>query len=141
MHSGTMSGKSYTMFTINQGLLARCVDAVQEGEKLARSSGQIQSFEVFRNGHRMNLVLGRIMVIPPSVCNNKEDFPVTLLYGALVKELRPEDLSDLMAAKIGESSFDEYDDADMQEIKEKLFKVPGTKGKYSCLVTFVPSWT
>jgi len=140
MHSGTINGKSFTMFSLNQGLLGRCVEAVQEGEKLARSSGQIQSFEVFRNGFRMTLVLGHIMIIPPSVCSNKEDFPTTLLYGALVQELRPEDLSDLLSAKIGESSFDEYDEVDMQEIKEKLFKVPGTNGKYSCLVTFVPSW-
>lgn len=139
MHSGTFSGKSYTMFTLNQGLLARCVEAVKEGEALARKSGQIQCFEIFRNGHRMNLVLGRIMIVPPTVCNDKEDFPVSLLYGALVKQIRPEDLADLMVAQIGDSEFDEYSEADMQEIKEKLFQVPGTK-KYACLVVFVPSW-
>ena len=140
MHSGTVNAKSFTMFSLNQGLLARCVEAVQEGDKLARQSGQIQSFEVFRNGFRMNLVIGRIMVIPPSVCESKEDFPVSLLYGALVREIRPEDLSDLMSAKIGDSEFDEYDTADMQEIKEKLFQVPGTK-KYTSLILFLPSWT
>src|SRR5208282_1653100 len=139
MHSGTVSGKSQTMFTLNQGLLARCVEAVKEGDKLARQSGQIQSFEVFRNGYRMNLVIGRIMIVPPSVCDSKEDFPVALLYGALVREIRAEDLADLMAAKIGDSEFDDYSEADMQEIKEKLFQVPGSK-KYTSLVVFRPSW-
>ena len=140
MHSGTVSGKSFTMFSLNQGLLGRCVEAVKEGDALARKSGQIQSFEVFRNGYRMNLVIGRIMVIPPSVCDSREDFPVSLLYGALVREIRPEDLSDLMTAKIGDTEFDEYDTADMQEIKEKLFQIPGSK-KYTSLVLFLPSWS
>ena len=139
MLSGTVSGKSQTMFTLNQGLLAKCVEAVKEGDRLARQSGQIQSFEVFRNGYRMALVIGRIMVIPPSVCESREDFPVALLYGALVREIRPEDLSDLMSAKIGDSEFDEYDEADLQEIKEKLFQVPGSK-RYTSLVAFLPSW-
>src|SRR5271163_472231 len=140
MHSGTVSGKSFTMFSLNQGLLARCVEAVKEGDALARKTGQIQSFEIFRNGFRMNLVIGRIMIIPPAVCDDKADFPVALLYGELVSEFRPEDLADLMAAKIGDSEFDEYSEADMGEIKEMLFKVPGTK-KYTSLVVFLPSWT
>lgn len=128
------------MFTINQGLLARCTEAVKEGDAIARKTGQIQSFEVFRNGFRMNLVIGRIMIVPPSVCDSKEDFPVALLYGALVREIRPEDLSDMMSSKIGESDFDEYDTADMSEIKDKLFRVPGSK-KYTSLVLFLPSWS
>jgi len=140
MHSGTVSAKSFDMFTLNQGLLARCVDAVKEGDRLARQSGQVQSFEVFRNGFRMNLVIGRIMVVPPSVCDDKEGFPVALLYGALVKQIQPEDLADLMAAKIGDSEFDEYSEADMQEIKDKLFRVAGSK-KFASLVLFLPSWT
>src|SRR5271170_7795879 len=106
MHSGTVSGKSFSMFTLNQGLLARCVQAVKEGDALARKTGQIQSFEVFRNAFRFNVVIGRIMVIPPSVCDSKEDFPVALLYGALYREIRPEDLADLMVAKNGDSEFD-----------------------------------
>jgi len=140
MHSGTVSGKSFDMFTLNQGLLARCVEAVKEGDTLARKTGQIQSFEVFRNGFRMNLVIGRIMIIPPSVAESKEDFPTALLYGALVREIRPEDLADLMAAKIGDTEFDDYSEADMAEIKEKLFQIPGSK-KYASLVLFAPSWT
>lgn len=137
---GNVAARSYQSFMINDHLLAKCVNAVQEGEKKARQSGQIQSFEVFTEGFRQHLIIGRIMIVPPTVADSIDDFPVALLYGAIVREFGGEEISDLMEHKIGEGDFDEYSKADYQEIKERLFKNPDT-GKFDCLVMFLPAWT
>jgi hypothetical protein len=138
--SGTISAKSYQMFTVNDDLIAKAVAAVVEGDALARRTGNIQSLEIFRNGHRQHLVIGRLMVIPASVCDNPVDFPLALLYGALVREFAGEDIADLMTHKIGDTEFDEYSKADFKTIKERLFKNPQT-GRYDSLVTFLPAWS
>ena len=102
-----MAGKSFQSFTVSEELLAKVAEAVIAGEKEARSSGNMQSFEVFYWGFRQNIVIGRIYVIPASICNKREDFPTALLYGCLVKELGwgGEELSDMVEKKIGESEF------------------------------------
>jgi hypothetical protein len=130
--------KSYSSFSVSEGLLAKVVEAVKQGENLARRSGQVRSFEVFYHGHRANLVLGRIMVIPAAVADSIEDFPSALLYGAMVKELNGEMISDTYTFKLGEGEFDTYSKKDLAEIKDKLFK--DIDGKYRSLVMFIPTW-
>src|SRR5208337_3997670 len=130
--------KSFQSYMVNDGLLAKCVEAVKAGEKEARSSGEIQSFEVFYKGFRQNICIGRIFVIPAAVCNDRKDFPTALLYGCLVRVFGGEELGDLVAHKIGETEFDEYSQANYDSIKDKLF---GTgDGKHSSLVIFAPNW-
>src|SRR5271157_3994193 len=81
----SVAGKSFQIFTVSEELLAKVTEAVQAGEKEARSSGNIQSFEVFCHGFRQNISLGRIMVVPPAVCNDKETIPTAILHGELVR--------------------------------------------------------
>lgn len=134
----SISGKSFQSFTVSDDLLAKVVEAVLAGEKKARTSGTIQSFEVFYRGFRQNIAIGRIYIIPASVCNDRKDFPTALLYGCLVKEFGGEEIGDMVEKKIGESEFDEYSQADFDTIKEKLFGVGGDK--FESLVLFAPCW-
>src|SRR5579863_1565380 len=137
----SVAGKSFQIFTVSEELLAKVTEAVQAGEKEARSSGNIQSFEVFCHGFRQNISLGRIMVVPASVCNDKKDFPTALLHGALVRIFGwgGEEIADLIEKKIGESEFDEYSQADFDKLKTELFVDPKT-GKEACLIVFAPNW-
>ena len=136
----SVAGKSYQIFTVSEELLAKVVEAVQAGEKEARSSG-IQSLEVFCHGFRQNISLGRIYIVPPSVCSDRKDFPTALLHGALVRVFGTggEEISDLIEKKIGDSEFDEYSQADFDSLKKSLFENP-RDGKEACLVIFAPNW-
>jgi antitoxin (DNA-binding transcriptional repressor) of toxin-antitoxin stability system len=138
--SGTQVNKSFQSFMVNDGLLARMVEAIKKGDEGARRTGEIQTFEAFYHGFRQNIVIGRIMVVPAKVADSPDTFPVSLLYGCLVKELYPEDLQSMIAHKVGESEFDIYNAKEFAEIKDKLFKNPKT-GRYDSLVVFVPSWS
>src|SRR5271168_934687 len=137
----SVAGKSFQMFTVSEELLAKVVEAVQAGEKKAKSSGEIQSLEVFCHGFRQNISLGRVMVVPPSVCSDRKNFPTALLHGALVRVFGTggEEISDLIEKKIGESEFDEYSQADFDSLKESLF-VDKKTGKEACLIIFAPNW-
>jgi hypothetical protein len=137
----SVAGKSYQIFTVSEELLAKVVEAVQAGEKEARSSGVIQSFEVFCHGFRANISLGRLMVVPAKVCNDRKDFPTALLHGALVRVFGTggEEIADLIEKKIGDSEFDEYSQADFDTLKKELFVDPKT-GKEASLIVFAPNW-
>lgn len=137
----SVAGKSFQMFTVSEELLQKVVEAVQAGEKEARSSGVIQSFEVFCHGFRQNISLGRIYVVPASVCSDRKNFPTALLHGALIRVFGTggEEISDLIEKKIGESEFDEYSQADFDAIKKDLFVNP-RDGKEACLIVFAPNW-
>src|SRR5271167_1533125 len=137
----SVAGKSFQIFTVSEELLAKVTEAVQAGEKAARSSGDIQSFEVFCHGFRANISLGRIMIVPPAVCNDRQNFPTALLHGALVRVFGTggEEIADLIEKKIGESEFDEYSQADFDTLKESLFVDPRTE-KEACLIVFAPNW-
>ena len=132
--------KSFQSFTINEGLLAKVVEAVKAGEKEARTSGDVKSFEVFYKGFRQNISIGRIYIVPAKVCDVRNNFPIALLYGTVVRTLNlGEETADLITNKIGDTEFDEYSRADYTAIKEKLFM--GDDGKSTSLVIFAPNWT
>lgn len=133
--------KSFQMFTVSEELLQKVVEAVQAGDKKARSSGDIQSFEVFCHGFRQNIALGRIYIVPPAICNDRKNFPTALLYGAIVRIFGTggEEVADLIEHKMGVGEFDEYSQADFDTIKEQLFVDPQTE-KEACLVLFAPNW-
>lgn len=137
----SVAGKSFQMFTVSEALLAKVTEAVRAGEKEARSSGSIQSFEVFCRGLRMNISLGRVMVVPPAVCGDRKDFPTALLYGRLVRVFGTggEEVADLIEKRIGDNEFDEYSQADFDTIRKELFEDKRT-GKEACLVIFAPNW-
>jgi hypothetical protein len=137
----SVAGKSFQMFTVSEELLAKVVEAVQAGEKQARSSGNTQSLEVFCHGFRQNISLGRVYIVPPAVCNDRKDFPTSLLHGALIRVFGwgGEEIADLIEKRIGESEFDEYSQADFDTIKKDLFVDPRT-GKEACLIVFAPNW-
>jgi hypothetical protein len=131
--------KSFQSFAISDDLLQKVVEAVKAGEKEARSNG-VQSFEVFYKGFRQNICIGRIYIVPASVCSNRQQFPIALLYGTVVRELNlGEETADLISKKMGESEFDEYSQADFQTMKDAFFK--DEDGKYTSLVIFAPSWS
>src|SRR5271166_1365723 len=136
--SGTVALKSWQSFQINEGLLTKVVEAVKAGEKTARSSGDIQSFEVFYRGYRQNIAIGKLYIIPAKIADKLEGFPVALLYGVLVKQYGGEEIADLPEKYIGVNEFDEYSDASMSDIKDKLFKVD--TGKFETLILFAPEW-
>src|SRR5271168_3587980 len=97
----SVAGKGFQMFTVSEELLAKVVEAVQAGEKKAKSSGEIQSLEVFCHGFRQNISLGRVMIVPPSVCSDRKNFPTALLHGALVRVFGTggEEIADLIEKK------------------------------------------
>src|ERR1700674_2425912 len=100
--SGVLSGKSFRSFSVNDNLIAKMVSAVKEGDSKARSTGKIQSFEVFSEGFRTHIVIGRLMIIPAKIIDSPEDFPIALMYGRVVKMINPEDIRDMEMHKIGE---------------------------------------
>jgi hypothetical protein len=130
--------RSYSSFAVNDALLAKVVEATKQGERDARRSKSIRSFEVFYHGHRQDLVLGRILIIPPQAADSIDTFPAPLLYGAMIQELSGETVSDVLNYKLGESEYDEYDSADLAAIKDRLFK--DADGKYRSIVMFIPTW-
>ena len=136
--SGTVALKSFQSFMVNDGLLGKVVEAVKAGEKEARSTGNIQTFEVFYKGFRQNIAIGRVMVIPAKVADSREDFPIALLYGCLMRQFGGEEMADLLNYKIGDSEFDEYSKADLAALKDKIFK--NEEGKYESLILFAPHW-
>jgi hypothetical protein len=136
--SGTVALKSFQSFQVNEGLLTKVVEATKAGEKEARSTGDVQSFEVFYKGFRQNIAIGRLYIIPAKIADKLEGFPIALLYGCLVKEFGGEEVSDLITHRIGDNEFDEYSQADMSTIKDKLFKTPD--GKFESIVLFAPHW-
>src|ERR1035437_9310175 len=135
----SVAGKGFQMFTVSEELLAKVVEAVKAGEKSARSSGDIQSFEVFYHGFRQNIAIGRIYIVPASVCTDRKNFPTSLLYGSLVRVYGGEEMGDLIEKKIGESEFDEYSQADFDSIKKELFTNPADE-KEASLVIYAPMW-
>ena len=136
--SGTLIIKSFQSFMVNDGLLGKVVEAIKAGEKEARTTGNIQTFEVFYKGFRQNIAIGRVMVIPAKVADSREDFPLALLYGCMMKEFGGEEMADILNYKIGDTEFDEYSKADLAALKDKIFK--NKEGKYESLVLFAPSW-
>lgn len=130
--------KGYGTFGVSEALLNQTILAIRDGEAKAKSTGKIQTFEVSRKGHRQNLVIGRIYVVPPSVADDVKDFPTSLLFGAICSKLNPNDYADVASEQIGGSEFDEYSKPDMDVIKDKLFK--NAEGKYDVLVFFNPAW-
>lgn len=136
--SGTIALKSWQSFQVNDGLLQKVVEAVKAGEKQARTSGDVRSLEVFYHGFRQNIAIGKIYVLPAKIADKLEGFPTTLLYGCLVKQYGGEEMADLLSKKIGDNEFDEYSDASMEDIKEKLFR--NAEGDFSSLILFAPAW-
>src|SRR5271157_470145 len=138
----TVALKSFQSYMVNEGLLAKTVEAIKAGEKEARSTGNVQSFEVFYKGFRQNIAIGRIYIVPPSVVDKKgQNFPTALLYGCIVRTWGGEEVSDMISHKIGDSEWDEYSQADYDTIKKKLFQdEDGKEGKLVALVIYAPNW-
>ncbi len=131
--------KSFQSFQVNEGLLQKVVEAVKEGEKQASSSGEVRSLEVFYHGFRQNIRIGCLYIVPASVCDSPEDFPVALLYGTAVRLLNlGEEMADLVSLRTG-SEFDETTDVEghLKALKEQAFTVDG---KLTSLVVFAPAW-
>ena len=137
--SGVLSGKSFRSFSVNDNLIAKMVEAVKEGDTKARSTGKIQSFEVYSEGFRTHIVIGRLMIIPPKITDSPEDFPIALMYGKIIKKISPEDLRDMEVHKIGETEFDEFSKKDWTRVKEDLFK--NDHDKFASLIVFCPAWS
>lgn len=136
--NGQVTGKGFSSYQVNDALLANVVEAIKKGESDARRYSQLRSFEVYYEGYRERLVLGRIMIVPAKLADSPEDFPSALLYGAMVKEISPEAQADLYAYKLGESEFDEYDKRGLSDIKDKLFK--DADGVLRSIIMFIPTW-
>ena len=136
----SISGKSFQSFQVNEGLLQKVTEAVEKGEKEAKSSGEVKSFELFYHGFRQNIAIGRIYLVPASVCDKPEEFPVALLYGTIVRVLNlGEETADLITVKSGDA-YDESEDAKehLKSLKEKVFT---EDGKSVSLVVFAPAWS
>jgi hypothetical protein len=136
--NGNVVVKSFSGFQVNEGLVLKVVEAIKKGEADARRYSQIRSFEIYYEGFRQRMVLGRIMIIPAKLADSVEDFPAALMYGAMVREIHPEEQADIYTYRLGESEFDVYDASGLRTIKDKLFK--DSEGKYRSVIMFIPTW-
>jgi hypothetical protein len=136
----SINAKSFQSFQVSEELLQKVTEATVQGEKKARSSGDVISFELFYLGFRQNISIGRLFVIPASICSKPKDFPIALLYGTVVKLLNlGSEAADLIAMQTG-SEFDEEEDvkAHLTSLKEKAFTTED--GKEVSLILFAPNW-
>lgn len=136
--NGQTTTKGFSAYQVNEAILAKVLEAVRTGEADARRTKQTKSFEVYYNGFRERLVFGRIVIVPAACADDPETFPSALLYGALVRELTPEDQADLYSYKLGESEYDKYDAAAMKNIKNRLFM--DEFGELHSIIIFIPTW-
>lgn len=136
----SIAAKSFQSFAVNEDLLRKVTEATIKGEKKARSSGEVVSYEAFVTGFRQNISIGRIFIVPASICDKPKEFPIALLYGTVVKLLNlGEETATLIAINTG-SEFDEEEDVKehLKSLKEKAFTVDG---KEVSLVVFAPAWS
>jgi phage FluMu protein Com len=133
--------KSFQSFVVNEDLLQKVTEAVRKGEQQAHSSGEVKSIEVFYHGFRQNISIGRVYIVPASVCNKPEDFPIALLFGTVVRLLNlGEETADLIQLKTG-GEFDDTTDVQshLDALKEQAFTTADGKG--TSLIVFAPAWS
>lgn len=82
--------RGYQVFGANDEILNQAVDEVKAAVKAAKASGEVQVVSLFRRGYRHDLQIGELYVVPPSVCDSAEDFPLALLRAQVRHHATPE---------------------------------------------------
>ena len=139
--------KAYNLGRINSDMLQNVLREISEKASVAMSSKEMQTIDVFFRGPRVDVSLGQIHILPPSICNNNlEKFPRPLLRGFL----RPLDQIDSFAKlhmssndmepiQLVESELDTPSKEDIKAFKEIIFP-RGTNGQFRPIMIFIPSW-
>ena len=129
--------RSYQVYGANDQILTTAAEAIQDALKDAKSSSKVQRVALRRQGHRQDLEIGDIYVIPASVCNKAEDFPTVLLYANLRKHATAEGMVEFQMGTLVEPG--EISSESLQALKDVAFT--NAKGESAPLIVFAPSWS
>ena len=128
--------RSYQVYGANDQILKAAADAVMDALKDAKSASSVQRVALRRQGHRQDLEVGDVYVVPASVCNNAEDFPMVILYSNLRKHATAEGMVEFQMGTLVEPG--EITSEALKALKEVAFT--NQKGETAPLIVFAPSW-
>jgi hypothetical protein len=127
------------MVSVSGGILDNVFRAVQEAKETAVSKKEVQTIDVYSRGHRVDVSWGKIMIIPPSVCDSFENIPAALRNGAGFREFTGDDWANFESYRLAESEFETPDQKLIDEFKNRVFK--GEGNRFVPVILFQPSWS
>lgn len=131
---------TYGTLALSGGILDNVLKAVKDAKEAATSKKETQTVDVFYRGFRSDIQWGKILVIPPQVCDGDfKDIPSPLLKGAGVRLYAGEALADFETFRLAESEYDEVTPELVADFKKQIFQ--GENNRFSPVLLFVPAWT
>ena len=128
--------RSYQVFGADDQILASAVDAVKTAAKDAKSHGDVQRVTLAKRGIRTDIEVGDVFVVPPSVCDNPEDFPTILLSANLRNYAPGEGMIEFQMGGLLDPK--ELSRDTLQQFKKVCFA--NSKGDIVPLVVFAAAW-
>ena len=128
--------RSYQVFGADDQVLTSAVEAVQQAVKDAKSKGSVQKVTLTRKGHRHDIEVGDVFVVPASVCNDAADFPTILLDANLRQHATGEGMVEFQMGALADPK--ELSKETLQAFKKVCFK--DTRGDVAPLIVFAASW-
>ena len=128
--------RSYQVFGADDQILASAVDAVKTAVKDAKSHGDVQRVTLSKRGIRTDIEVGDVYVVPPSVCDNPEDFPTILLSANLRNYAPGEGMIEFQMGGLLDPK--ELSRDTLQQFKKVCFTNP--KGDIVPLIVFAAAW-
>jgi hypothetical protein len=127
------------MVSVSGGILDNVLRAVLEAKDAAVNKKQIQTIDVYSRGHRVDISWGKIIVIPPSVCDTFANIPPALRDGCAFHEFHGDDWANFESFRLAESEFDAPDPKLVAEFKEKVFRSTESN-RLVPVILFQPTW-
>lgn len=128
--------RSYQVFGADDQVLAAAVEAVKKAVKDAKSKGSVQKVTLSRKGHRHDIEVGDIYVVPTSVCDDPADFPTILLNVNLRQHATGEGMVEFQMGALADPK--ELTRESLQAFKKVCFK--NTNGDFAPLIVFAAAW-
>ena len=128
--------RSYQVFGADDQVLTAAVEAVKKAVKDAKSEGSVQKVSLTRRGHRHDIEVGDIFVVPASVCDDPADFPSILLNANLHQHATGEGMVEFQMGALADPK--ELSREALQDFKAVAFK--NSKGDFAPLIVFAASW-
>jgi hypothetical protein len=129
--------RSFTSYTASDEILQAAVAEVKKAVAAAGSGG-VQVVQLLRRGVRSDIQVGDLYVVPASVCDSVEDFPLALLLAQIRNHATPEGMIEFeMGALIDKADLSKET---LKAFKEIVFK-QGGKGDYKPLLVFRACWS
>lgn len=129
--------RSYQVYGANDEILSAAAEAIQDALKDAKSSSKVQRVALRRQGYRQDLEVGDVYVVPASVCDKAEDFPMVILYANLRKHATAEGMVEFQMGTLVEPG--EISSESLKALKDVAFT--NSKGEPAPLIVFAPSWS